>query len=192
MEEVIAIDVVFLLPEHIVKICQDVNNCLDNTDYVSFKEGYNPHVTLGMGSLKISDIDNFTKDLEATLQKLTAPHILLESLETEKYCGFTVGMNTVLKDYHVTVFDLISKYSAGAVSYQNFYKMSEPSGLVDWVNTFRESNAYEKYNPHITLGHGKVALSFEYPIKFVPASVGLFHLGVHGTCKKELFRFELK
>ena len=62
-QEKISIDVVLLLPEKINSICKELNKESDKTDYVSFEDGYNPHLTLGMGSILIKDIDLLAKSI---------------------------------------------------------------------------------------------------------------------------------
>lgn len=62
----IAIDIVLLLPPEIVEKCTLVNSKLDNSEYVNFTDGYNPHITLGMGCVFEKDVEN----LKIELQKL--------------------------------------------------------------------------------------------------------------------------
>ena len=192
MQEKISIDVVLLLPENINSVCKELNKTSDKNDYVSFEDGYNPHITLGMGSLLVSDIELFKNDLELVLEDFKMPEITLTSLDSGKYNHFNLEVSENLQKLHNTVFDLITKHSAGKVAMENFFEMSEPSTLIDWVNNFGENSAYSKYHPHITLGIGITEIPLDFPITFKPVSVGFFHLGKHGTCKKLIKAFNLK
>lgn len=191
-KEKISIDVVLLLPENINTICKELNKTSDKKEYVSFEDGYNPHITLGMGSLLLSDIEVFQKELGVLLKNFKIPEVSLTGLGSGKYNHFTLEVNENLQKLHNTVFDLITKYSAGIVVKENFFEMYEPGSLIDWVNNFKENSAYEKYHPHITLGIGITEIPLNFPIIFKPVSVGFFHLGKYGTCKKMLNTFNLK
>mgnify|MGYP001584093207 CR=1 FL=1 len=191
-KEKISIDVVLLLPEKINSICKELNKESDKTDYVSFEDGYNPHLTLGMGSILIKDIDNFKNELNIIIEKFESPEIKIISLGAGKYNHFNIEVSEKLKEIHTKVFDLISKYSAGIVSKENFYEMKEHGSLVDWVNNFKINSAYENYHPHITLGIGVEEKPLEFPMIFKPVSVGFFHLGKHGTCKKLIANFDFR
>ncbi|MEK7202299.1 MAG: hypothetical protein AAB669_02120 [Patescibacteria group bacterium] len=192
MQEKIAIDVVLLLPEKINNICKECNKGSDKKDFVSFEDGYNPHITLGMGSLLLENVNDFKKELGSLLESFEMPEITLTSLGSSKYSHFSLEVSEYLQNLHNTVFDLITKHNAGTVTSENFFEMSESSSLVDWVNNFEENSAYSNYHPHITLGIGITEIPLGFPIVFKPVAVGFFHLGIHGTCKKLLSKYDLK
>lgn len=189
MPEKIAIDVVLLFPDSVNQICKDLNKGSDKNEYISFEDGYNPHLTLGMGSLLISDIEKFNHELEVIVADTTIGDIALISIGVGKYSHFNIEMTDSLRKLHTNVIDLISKYSAGDVDVEHFYEMTERGSLIDWVNNFKVNASYEKYNPHVTLGVGIADVSINFPIIAKPKSIGLFHLGKHGTCKKLLQEF---
>lgn len=185
-------DLVLLLPENINTICRELNKSSNKESYISFEDGYNPHITLGMGSLFVSDMNIFKEDLLSTLSDFKMPEITLTSLASGKYDHLTIEVSEDLQNLHNIIFDVITKHSAGPVTTENFFEMSEPSSLIDWVNNFKENNAYSNYHPHITLGVDITKTPIEFPITFKPKSIGLFHLGKQGTCKKIINTFELK
>lgn len=109
-----------------------------------------------------------------------------------KYVYFNLDVSHCLQSLHNSVFDLITKHNAGIITKENIFELSETSSIVDWVNSFKKNSAYENYHPHITLGKGTVESNLEFPTTFKPVSMGLFHLGKHGTCKKLLASFDFK
>jgi len=145
-----------------------------------------------MGSILVKNIDNFKKELGLIIEKFEAPEIQITSLGSGKYNYFSLEVSEELKSIHTDVFDLIQKYSAGIVAKENFYEMKEHGSIIDWVNNFKVNSAYENYHPHITLGIGVKEMPLAFPITFKPVSVGFFHLGVCGTCKKLLRNFDFK
>ncbi len=192
-QDKIAIDVVLLLPEEINQLCRKLNSFTDTKEYILMSEGYQPHITLGMGSLNVEDLRIFIQELESLKSEAKMLETSILGLKTGKYLYFEIDVNAQLRKLHTKVFDLIHEYSAGSVSLENFYEMPEYSTIVDWVNNFVHNSAYEKYNPHITLARNveQTEVELKLPIQFKPAAIGLFHLGVHGTCKRLLYKADL-
>lgn len=190
--EKISIDVVLLFPQNINNICKELNKKSDKENYVSFEDNYNPHITLGMGSIYIKDVEDFKNELKTIIESYSSPEIKIVSLNFGKYVYFDIEISKELKNIHTKVFDLINKYNAGDVAKENFYDMKENSSLIDWVNNFRINSSYNNYHPHITLGIGIKEIPLIFPIIFKPTIVGLFHLGIHGTCYKQVGNFNFK
>ena len=191
VQEKITIDVVLLFPENINNICKELNKTSDMNNYVSFEDGYHPHLTLGMGSLFVSDIEEFKKDIELVLERCTISEITLTSLTLSKYNQFTLEVDEHLQNLHNAVFDAIVKHSAGEVTAEHFFEMNKSTSLINWVNNFKENNAYANYHPHVTIGRDITEIPLAFPITFKPESVGLFHLGKHGVCKKLITTFDI-
>lgn len=189
-KDAIAVDVVFLFPEEINDICKQLNNDSNKEKYPSFENGYNPHITLGMGSILLEKIDDFKNELALIIKSIEFPEIKITDFEPQKYNCFNLEVSKELRVIHNSIVDLLLKYNAGTVSKENFFEMDEVSSLIDWVNNFQENSARDKYHPHITLGIGEKDVSLQFPIFFTPQSIGFFHLGVHGTCKKLLGNFK--
>lgn len=189
----IAIDVVLLLPPEIEDFCRKINQFSNRENYPSFLDGYNPHITLGMGSVLVDDLPNFESEIKTICNELKDFTVRLNSLKTGKYLYFEVEVSEQLKNLHKKVFDVISKNTAGEVAFENFFEMFEYSTVVDWVNNFAKNSAYENYSAHITLGKDVEGCDtdLEFPVSFKPKEIGIFHLGIHGTCKQKIKSFIL-
>ncbi len=191
MQDKIAIDIVLLFPENINNICKELNSNSNKENYVSFEDGYNPHVTLGMGSLLIKDLEEFKTKLQELVKELKVFNLHLISFSKDKNTYLDFEISQELRELHESIIDLISSYNAGDVGIKNFFEMEKPSSLINWVNNFKVNSSYDKYHPHITLGIDVKESPLDFPITFKPVSLGLFHLGTHGTCKKLLVKFSL-
>ncbi len=59
-------------------------------------------------------------------------------------------------------------------------------GDVRWVREFRHQSSFDRFAPHITLGHGPTPPEIE-PMSFVATTVAVCHLGRFCTCRR-IFR----
>jgi len=191
MHDKIAIDIVLLFPENINNMCKELNDNSNKENYISFKDEYHPHITLGMGSIFIEDLEEFKVKLWKLTKELKAFDLNLISYSKDKDAYLNFEVTQRLRELHENILNLISNYHAGDVGIENFFEMKKPSSLIDWVNNFKINSSYDKYHPHIILGIDAKEIPLEFPITFRPVSLGLFHLGAHGTCKELLAKFSL-
>jgi hypothetical protein len=70
--------------------------------------------------------------------------------------------------------------------------------MIDYVSTFVQNAAGEKFNPHVSTGTGPLAdldnllaEPFE-PFTFSPEGAAVYQLGPFGTAAKKLREFDLK
>ena len=193
----IAVDIVLLLSPEIVEKCIFVNSQLDNSDYVSFTDGYNPHITLGMGCISVNDLEFLKNKIQNISQNTKQPKLTISGFRGEDFYSFKISRNQEIKDLHYSIMKVLEKFSTyGDVTPDMFYeseKVSNDPKLVAWVSNFNTEHAKDKYDPHISLGKGdRVPVDFPIPIEFIAPQIGLFHLGSHGTCKEKLAEFDLK
>ncbi|MBP6912137.1 MAG: hypothetical protein KBB88_02975 [Candidatus Pacebacteria bacterium] len=188
----IAIDIVLLLPEEINILCYDINATSNKKEYVDFKDGYNPHITLGMGCILKSELENFKNDLEILLKDQKFLDLQIIGFDTGKPAWLSIHKSVELRNLHNNIFNLIKKYSKYTANKEDFFEIEEIfDSLVNWVNTFEDKQSGDKYDPHISIGKD-IHYIFEKEISFKAGIAGLFQIGKHGTCKNELARFMLK
>ena len=59
-QDKIALDIVLLLPKEIKDICIQMDRGSKRSKEVSFENGYEPHLTLAMGCVKMSDVSEIS------------------------------------------------------------------------------------------------------------------------------------
>jgi hypothetical protein len=62
---------------------------------------------------------------------------------------------------------------------------------VRWVREFRRESSFDRFAPHITLGHAAASPEVE-PMDFVAATIALCHLGRHCTCRRIIRAWNLE
>lgn len=152
-----------------------------------------PHISLAMGCVDQEDIP----EIRQLLHSLWRRYPLRKFLHTKGLVyrtnarEETVSSIELLKDpglqqFHEKVMEYVSpfmKHEAAPEMFVGEGPIAESS--LAWVNSFRETSAYEYFWPHITLGYGKAT-----PVKirkgFHVDSLMLCQLGNHCTCQKVL------
>ncbi len=188
----IIIDIAIIPTEEIINQCIFINSQLDNTGYISFKDGYYPHITLGMGCVLNDDLDNIFNEIKFCIEKFPKSIINIIGYEGNAYFSLEVGKNDLIINLHEEIMNIFKKYSHyGDAKKEMFYEsenVKENSGLIKWVNNFETDHAHDKYDPHISLGEGERP-NINFPFSFMIDKIGVFHLGVHGSCKKKIKEF---
>jgi hypothetical protein len=54
---------------------------------------------------------------------------------------------------------------------------------VRWVREFRRESSFDRFTPHITLGHASEPPTVE-PMEFVATTIAVCHLGRFCTCQR--------
>lgn len=195
MTDKIAIDIVLLLPTEIVEKCISINSKLDNSEYISFTDGYNPHITLGMGCIFVKDLENLKNEVEKLSLDTQKLDLTILDFTGKSFFSFAIENNIKLTELHNSVMNILKQFSsygdADFAMFNESEKVKDDVGLVKWVSNFNTEHAFDLYDPHITLGKGEKP-NFDFPINFTASKIGLFHIGQRGTCKEKLAEFNLK
>lgn len=195
IENKIVIDIVLLLPAEIVEKCISVNSKLDNFEYVSFANGYNPHITLGMGCVFEKDLENLKNEVEKLSLDTQKLDLTIPDFTGKTFFSFGIEKNEKLLKLHKAVMEILKKFSsygdADFTMFNESEKVKDDASLVKWVSNFYTEHAFDLYDPHITLGKGEKP-NFDFPLDFTASKIGLFHIGQRGTCKEKLAEFLIK
>ncbi len=195
MSEKIAIDVVVLLPKEVKDLCIKINSEMDSPDYPSFKDGYNPHISLIQSCVTLSNIEIIKKEITEFLSIVEPFELEIENFSATrsgKFKQFKIKNSDFLIGLHKDISNIVNKYSIFPVQKEDFYEAEFiTDSLVEYVNFFKDKCSDENFDAHITLGIGEYNNNIDYPIKFTFDKVGLFHLGRNGTCKEKLAEFNL-
>jgi hypothetical protein len=62
---------------------------------------------------------------------------------------------------------------------------------VRWVREFRRESSFERFTPHITLGHASEPPVIE-PFDFVATTIAVCHLGRFCTCRRVVRAWDLR
>jgi 2'-5' RNA ligase len=174
-----------LLKQYADKIVLDKESCL-------------PHISLAMGCIDESNIDEIDKILKtaakkASLGQLTTVGIHIETNRAgEKVSVLEIEKTKALQSLHEEIIKRLEPYFSYDVRAEMVISSEETSqSTLDWIKNYPEKSSFEKFFPHITIGYGEMK-NFSFPRKFNVSKLALCHLGDHCTCKVILASVNLK
>lgn len=193
MQEKIALDIVLLLPKDMQDLCIRIDRGSERSKEVSFEDGYNPHITLAMGVVRMSDIPAITKKIDELAESEHTLALSFTGFHEGKSSWLEIAKTESLFQLHQKINAIVKEFSSYDATTESFYEyeINTPQrSLVEWVNNFPIGASDDAYDPHISLGK-EHAYKPDFPVDFTVNTIGMFHLGWHGTCKHELARFTL-
>ena len=194
----LAIDIALLLPPEIVEVCVALNKESDKTKYISFLDGYQPHISLAMGCVLESDFSKLKQELEGKTKGVQALTLSILEFETwpvdqKVIFGLSVLLTNEIKILHALCMEVMKRYASYESSPEMF---DEPERInersINWVNNYKKHFNPDIYKPHITLG---ADFAKSVPIiskQFISSKLAVFQLGPYDTCRKMLTSFDLK
>lgn len=151
-----------------------------------------PHISLAMGCIERKDIGAISEILEDIAGKLNKGELKFTNINIEtnsagqKISGLLIEKTEQLQLLHETVLEKLSPYFSYDVSEEMVLAGKVNSTTLSWIRNYRHQSSFENFSPHVTIGYGEIE-GCGFLSVFNVASLGLFHLGNHCTCRKILF-----
>ena len=196
----LAIDIVLLPPEEIMKLAKVMNKKLldkydGEIDFVN--EICIPHLTLCMGGIKKEDVPKLSNIVTEISKKFAPINLTITgngtyiSPDGSKGFGLMIKKDRTLYKLHEKILHrceaLFVKVTAEHVNPPGKIRASS----IKHANKFVEMDGFELFNPHITLGVGETK-SINERVNFTAKRLAICHLGNWCTCRKILFETELR
>jgi hypothetical protein len=191
----IAVDVVLLPDEAMTNLAIRINRQLTGgrrAAIVLNRHDCLPHISLAMGSMGAEDVAR----AEATLRGLAA-HAAVKTLRVVGLAsagGDCAAMTSLLKvettdglqGFHSRVMTEMAPLLSREVTAEMVCDEQVATSTLAWIARYREDASFERYDPHITIGFGRVETETAFPVTFQVTRLALCHLGNHCTCRKVL------
>ncbi|MGA3150466.1 MAG: hypothetical protein ABSD10_02545 [Candidatus Saccharimonadales bacterium] len=189
MKEFLAIDIALLPPDEVMDTVIAINKS-HKPDFLLNKTSRLPHITLCQATIKNRDIPKLALLLEEIASRHN-PLILKAKLVNTPYRYFKIDRTKDIDNLHDQVMASSKNLILYDIKPEYFYDSPVRESSVEYVRNFQKKAAYEKYDPHISLGIVKPT-SHEQAISFVTKRLTICHLGNYNTCRKILFETVLK
>jgi hypothetical protein len=185
----IAVDVAILLPPATRRRLQRLNTRCPTTAGRGFRfdDTHHPHVTLGQHFVDLHDVEA----VRATLTPVFARHPIIALEITGARNGRTslaavINRTPELQHLHEQVLRSLAPYEVSGTS-DAFQVDDYPARAADvrWVTRFRQDSAFERYDPHITVGISSAPATLA-PWSLTASTVALCRLGRFCTCRNHL------
>lgn len=189
--DLISIDIVFLPPKNIQKLCIDINKKLTKRYGEKIRLGFNkgvPHITLTFACISRSMLSELYEKIEEFSNNMQSQKLSLESLEiNDRSTSFNVSVTQEIIDFRNKIINFIKQIHVKSSDYDTFAYVEGfeiNSDHLLWVN---EYIYMETFWPHISLGFGKISYN-KLPLGFSCSEIAVYQLGYSCTCQKLLFK----
>lgn len=198
----VAIDVVILPSEQVMDASVLHNKKLaKNTkqEIILDKETCIPHISLSMGVIdekNVKEINKALHDLASHFNPLSLKANKIKTkgaTNTKSVSWLVIEKTDKLQSLHNLIMTKMSSFWSHGVKPSMFVKVNGQeinTTSMKWVENYVEQSAFERFEPHITLGFGKAG-KLEKPLSFTATRLVLAHLGNNCTVRKVLAEYTL-
>jgi len=187
-----AIDIAILPPADVSARAIALNAALPADESQGLRLGVDrlPHITLTQQFVPFESLD----PLLAQLDRLVRNHEPVPLRVTGGGKG-TSGLSSVwmtiertpaLANLHAQLLQAAEPFEVATGDASAFFGGDARARDVRWVSEFRRESSFDRFTPHITLGHAPEPPSVE-PMEFVATTIAVCHLGRFCTCR-QIFR----
>jgi len=188
-----AIDVVILPPEPVMDLAVTWNKRLSHLEDQSILLNITdtlPHVSLLMGCLTTARLQEATAMLNKIARNRPSISLDITGLQftdsSHPVAALDIALSDALAEFQYVIIDAFRPLITQDVQAADLFDPPPNSAsAVEWINRFIPEQCYERFWPHITLGHGRPVEKQE-SLSFMATRIAICHLGNHCTCRKIL------
>ena len=193
--EKLAIDIALIPEKKIRDLAITLNKDLVKQDSKLVLGEYAvPHITLTQGVIdkkQINNIDTLLKNIVPDYRKmnLVAEDILIGPMSNSVW--LKIRKTEELDKLHRQLNLEMKSYLSYKVDKSMFANPNDVEDKVlNWVKDFPAKSRFENYQPHITLGFGKIE-NPGFPVEFNASKLTMYQLGNYCTCHTEILSYNL-
>jgi len=185
----VAADLAFLLPEPLNGAVTAINRTLlPPPDGFRFDTTHLPHLTVVQQFVRRDALGEISNTIAQAIAGLDAMTLATTELTTGRVAHTVrVALTPELLALHRRLLDDLAPFQEVTATPDAFWTDGDqprPSD-VEWVSAFRQHAAGASFDPHITIGVGRIETTLT-PSRFVASEVALFQLGRFCTCRRVL------
>ena len=188
-----AVDIVILPPEPVMDLAIKWNNQLSiahKQSIVLNKKDKFPHISLLMGCMSVPSLEKTVAILKEVTRSRAPMSLYISGLQfagdSHPVAALDIALSEELADFQRVLIDALRPHITQDANEGDLFDPPPISASdLAWINRFIPEQCYERFWPHITLGHGR---SFEKqdPLTFRAIRIAVCHLGNHCTCREIL------
>jgi 2'-5' RNA ligase len=194
MDPLIAVDVAILPPSNVARAAVDLSAGLpaSESEGLRLDDIHRPHITVTQQFIPVGALPDAVNAIAGALRDRRPLSLVITGPgRGARSVWMQVGRTPDLLDLHRALMKALRPYEKAGGTALAFAQGDARAGDVKWVSGFRRSSSFERYNPHITLGHASAPPPVE-PLSFVAATIALCHLGRFCTCREVLHSWTLE
>ena len=193
VDALIAVDVAILLPRHVADTARTLSAGLPPTESQGLVLDATrlPHITLTQQFVPAEELSSVMKAIERVIRgRAVLPLQITGAGRGTRAVWMRIERTAPLDDLHRALMDVLLPFERRGGKPSAFADGDARPEDLQWVSGFRGNSSYERFTPHVTLGHGSRLPRVE-PISFDAEVVALCHLGRFCTCRAVLRSWSL-
>ena len=190
----IALDIAILPPPDVSERAIALSAALPPTESQGLLLGsdFLPHITLTQQFVPTDAIDALMAAVDRVVHDHRALHL--------RVTGGGKGRNSVwmsierapaIVSVHERLMQATASFELGDGDALSFVGEAARERDVRWVTGFRRESSFDRFAPHITLGHAPAPPAIE-PFDFVAMRIAMCHLGRFCTCRRIIREWGLR
>lgn len=195
----LAIDIVLIPPKDIINLAIETNQKLEkqNQRIPLHAQKCLPHISLAMAVVEKQNLNSIIKKVEKhSLRLQNQDFALLSIYETkllsgEIISGWNLSKSKEIQNLHENCMEILKPFSENKFQLNALFngKFADEITL-DFIRNFEKHSAFQNFNPHITIGFGKLK-KLPKILHFKAKQIAVFQLGNYCTCQKLWANFEI-
>jgi 2'-5' RNA ligase len=149
-----------------------------------------PHVTLTQQFVRTADLPEVIEAIGHLLRDRPPMPLRIGGGGGRGTVWMTIEKSGALLRLHEDLMRTLKPWEQMGGTAGGFYEGDARTGDVAWVRGFRALASFERFAPHITLGHAATSPDVE-PIDFQGDRIAACHLGRFCTCRRVLHEWTL-
>jgi len=151
-----------------------------------------PHISLAMGCIDEADVDAIGSLLQKLARKVPVRQLqVVGTVTSTNSRGQRVTLLEVekapgLQMLHESVMEELRPFFRYEVSAAMICDDAVAETTLEWIRHYRRHAAFERFQPHMTIGYGPAPTDMPFPLEFGVSALALCHLGNHCTCRRVL------
>jgi hypothetical protein len=193
MEPLIAVDVAILPPPLVTDAAVQLSAALPESESKGLRldARHLPHITLTQQFVRAEDVVVITEAIGQLLTRRTALQLsIVGPGRGSSSVWMRVGPAPALLDLHRDLMHALEPFERTGGTSSSFVDGNARLEDVRWVSSFRATSSFNRYEPHITLGHA-TGLPPVTPLDFTADTVALCRLGRFCSCRDVLMSWRL-
>src|SRR3954470_2239462 len=194
MDPLVAVDIAILPPPAVAQVAMDLSAALPASESQGLRLDANrrPHVTLTQQFIPRNALPDAVNAVAGVLRdRRPLPLVITGPGRGTRSVWMRIGRTPELLDLHRSLMGAMRSFERTGGTASAFVQSDARPGDVKWVSGFRRSSSFERYTPHITLGHASRPPHVD-SLSFVADTIALCHLGQFCTCRAVLQSWTLQ
>ena len=182
----IAVDIAILPPSDVSERAIALSAALPASESQGLLLGADhlPHITLTQQFVPVERLEAFIAHLDGVLRNVEPLSLRVTGGgRGSNSVWISIDRTPVLVTLHEQLLRTTEPFEVTHGDASSFFGESARERDVRWVREFRRESSFERFTPHITLGHASEPPAVE-PLDFVATRIAVCHLGRFCTCRR--------